>query len=161
MKKQITAVTFLMLLFAGITVNSNAQSFPESGTIGLTASLQANQVDIQAPLWLSEDIVVAPVVGIQSREDDFTTLRFGAKPKFYQSLDNNVAPYLAVQAIFEYTSPAVGDNETALQLGVGGGGDYFLNQHFSIGVEAQLNTRVADQNALSTGAVVNASYYFD
>jgi len=154
------SIIALMLTFAAAPAYS--QDLPDEGTVGIRASFQGSQSNLAFPIWASERVSIAPVVGLSYVEDQSTTVNFGLKPRFYQSLGNNFASYLGLAGLVQYTSPDVGDNETDFLVGVNGGGEYFLDEHFSIGVEGRLNFIIADQgsNGLQTGAAVSASYYF-
>lgn len=148
------------LLFAATTAYS--QNIPEQGTVGLSASLQGNQTNLMVPIWTSEDLVIAPLLGIVHEADNFTTINLGVKPRFYQSMGSNFASFLGLQGILQYTSPIVGDDVTDFLIGANGGGEYFLDSHFSLGVEGQLNLllRDSDNNRVSTGVAITGSYYF-
>lgn len=152
--------TAIVLLFVVSTAYS--QNRPEEGSIGLSASFQGNQTNLMVPIWTTEDIVIAPVFGIVHESDSFTTLNLGVKPRFYRDMGTNFASYIGFQGLLQYTSPEVGDELTNFLLGANGGGEYFFNSHFSVGVEGQLNLLIRDnaENRLATGAALTGSYYF-
>lgn len=153
-------ITALLLLFTVATGYS--QNRPAEKTVGLSASLQGNQTNLSLPIWVTEDVVVAPVIGLVHEQDNFTTINLGVTPRFYRSLGNNFASYIGVQGILQYNSPEVGDDLTNFLIGATGGGEYFLDEHFSLGVEGQLNFLIRDsiENRLSTGAAITGTYYF-
>lgn len=150
-------------LFLG-TTSSFAQSRPDEGTVGLSASVQSSQTNIKIPIWASEDIVIAPIVGISHEDDDFTALNLGINPRFYQSLGNDFATYIGVQGILQHTSFDNNDvdDDSDFLIGATGGGEYFLDEHFSLGVEGQLNFLLDDNedNAIYTATALTGTFYF-
>lgn len=160
--KTITLLLALCLFLLCATTTVYSQNIPEQGTIGLSASFQGNQTNLMVPIWTSEDVVIAPLLGIVHVADNFTTVNLGVKPRFYRSMGSNFASYIGLQGILQYTSPEIGNDATDFLLGVNGGGEYFLNNHFSLGVEGQLNLLLRDNNnnRVATGAALTGTYYF-
>lgn len=158
----ISSFTTILLLLTAAAAPGVAQNRPAEGSIGLSASVQGNQTSLLVPIWASDDLVVAPVVGIVHEQDSFTSFNIGVKPRFYRNLGSNFASYLGFQGLIQHTSPDVGDDITDIVLGANGGGEYFLDDHFSLGVEGQLNYLLRDGNSnrIATGAAVSATYYF-
>lgn len=138
----------------------HAQTLPSEGSVGITASFQGQQGDIQVPFWLKQNLVIAPLLGIQSVEDTFTRIRVGVKPKFYQTIGEGFASYFSGLVAFEHYDPEAGESDGTLNLGGGVGGEYYFSTHFSLGVEAMLNIRLNNQNTLGTGAALTGSFYF-
>ncbi len=153
-------ITGIIILCAAPMSLINAQNVPGEGSVGLTASFQGQQGDIEVPYWLQQNLVIAPLIGIQSVEDTFTRIRVGVKPKFYQTTGDNFASYFSGLVAFEHFDPEVGDSDGILNLGGGLGGEYYFDSHFSLGIEALLNIRLNEQNRLGTGAAITGSYYF-
>lgn len=155
-------VSILLFLFTFSMIDVQAQNRPDEGSVGLTASIQGQSTNILVPIWVSEDMVIAPTFGMFHQENNRTTLNIGVSPRFYRDLGNNFASYIGARGLIQHTSFDIGDDQTNFILGATGGGEYFLNSHFSFGVEAQLNLGINDnqENILSTGAAVTASYYF-
>jgi hypothetical protein len=77
-------------------------------------------------------------------------------------MGSDFATYLGARGILQRTSPEVGSEDTDFLLGATRGGEYFLGNHFSLGVEAQLNFLINDNGSdrLSTGAALMGTYYF-
>ena len=159
------SVTNFLTLFFAITLLSTtafAQERPTQSTFGLTASIQGNQTNLQVPIWLNDNVTIAPIFGINHQQDNFTSINLGVTPRFYQDMGSDFATYLGARGILQRTSPEVGPEDSDFLLGATGGGEYFLNGRFSLGVEAQLNFLVNDNGSdrLSTGAAVMGTYYF-
>lgn len=152
----------LLFIFFFSTMQVQAQNRPAEGTVGLSASVQGPSTNLLVPIWVSEDLVIAPTFGLFHQENNRTTLTIGVSPRFYRDLGNNFASYIGARGLIQHSSFDIGDDQTNFVLGATGGGEYFLNSHFSFGVEAQLNLGINDsnENILSTGAAVTASYYF-
>ncbi|NGP88926.1 hypothetical protein [Fodinibius halophilus] len=152
---------FSLLLFMASST-AFAQNQPAAGNVGISASVQGQQINFQLPFWTSESVSIAPIFGLDYREDNFTTLNIGIYPRFYQDIGSDFGAFLGARGLLRYTSPNVGDNETDILIGPTGGGEYYLSEHFSLGVEGQLNFLLNDNgsNRLSTGTAVMATYYF-
>lgn len=153
-------VLFLTLILSASSVYG--QNIPEKGTIGLSASFQGDQTNLTMPIWTSDNVVIAPLLGIVHETDSFTTINVGVKPRFYRALGDDFASYFGFLGLLQNNSPEFGDDVTNFLVGINGGGEYFLNTHFSMGVEAQLNFLIRDNNddRISTGAAITGTYYF-
>lgn len=163
--KIVTKLSLLLitLFLFGISSMAYAQDRPGEGSVGLSASIQSGQTNLQIPIWLTDNVTIAPVFGLNHLEDASTSLNVGVAPRFYQDLGNDFGSYIGARGIIRHTSNDVNDNdETDILLGATGGGEYFLDNHFSLGVEGQLNFLINDgsNNSLSTGAAVIGTYYF-
>jgi len=153
----------LILAFIGFTATATqAQNRPSEGDVGLTASLQSNQTNIMLPIWASNNLVIAPVVGFSNVEDEYTNFNVGINPRFYQKLGSDFATYIGVRGLLQYHSPENSDSSSDFLLGAGVAGEYFLGSHFSLGVEAQLNFLIKDDshNHFGTGTAIMGTYYF-
>ncbi len=139
------------------------------GMIGLSASLQGSQQGIQLPVWVSEQVVLAPSIAVLSASDIGTDLSLGALLRF--NLDTGRAvPYLGLRAAILMYSPDEGDSTTDVVFGPAVGGEYFLGDRLSVGVEAQLNVAMSDEASsrfgnpdgtnINTATAVQASFYF-
>ena len=135
---------------------------PGEGSVGISASLQSDQTNIKVPIWASENLVIAPVVGLTHIDDNYSRLNVGINPRFYQTLGSDFATYIGFQGLLRYTSPEAGDEDSDFLIGAGGGGEYFLDEHFSLGVEGQLNFLLEDNesNAIFTSAALSGTFYF-
>ena len=95
-------------------------------------------------------------------------------PRFYLKKDK-IAPYFGLRAgvlINKPSSENEVDTETKLDLlgGVAFGGEYFLSDYFSFGVEVQGNLTKSDKNSnrfgnpdginFNTGTLISATVYF-
>lgn len=159
-----TAIIFLFTTIAIGTTAAYAQNRPDVGTVGLSATLQSSQTNLKVPIWASENIVIAPVVGIVHQDNSFSSFNIGLSPRFYQSLNSDFATYFGAQGIVQYSSVegAPDDENSDFLIGASGGGEYFLDEHFSLGVEGQLNFLFEenDDNSIYTAAAVVGTFYF-
>ncbi len=160
--KTVTKLSLLCVIISFTASVAFGQGRPSEGSVGLRASIQSNQTNLEVPIWLTESISLAPVFGLNHREDSFTSLNLGVAPRFYQDLGDNFASYIGARGILQRTSPEVGPEDTDFLLGATGGGEYFLDDHFSLGVEGQLNFLFNDNgnDAFTTGAAISGTYYF-
>lgn len=159
-----SVIKLFSLCFAIFLISSpiHGQDRPTQSTFGLTASIQGNQTNLQVPIWLNDNVTVAPVFGINHQQDSFTSINLGVVPRFYQNLASDFATYIGARGILQRTSPEVGPEDSDFLLGATGGGEYFLGDRFSMGVEAQLNFLINDNgnDRFGTGAAVMGTYYF-
>ncbi len=160
--KIVTKLSLLLITLFCISSMAYAQDRPGEGSVGLSASIQSGQTNLQIPIWLTDNVTIAPVFGMSHQEDAFTSLNIGVAPRFYQDLGNDFGSYIGAQGILQHTSNEINDDEeNDILLGVTGGGEYFLDEHFSMGVEGQLNLFINDgNNTLATAAAVIGTYYF-
>jgi hypothetical protein len=103
------------------------------------------------PLRFSATFTLAPSVGLALVENVGTTVRVGVVPRLYLSTDR-VAPYVTARVGALLSSPDDGVSTTDILAGVGFGGEYFLQDQFSLGVEAQLNAAFSDENSIAFGS---------
>lgn len=168
-------ILFLLIIIFFNTLIFSQNELDEQ-KIGISALVQDGQYDILLPLVLSSSIVIAPAIGIASVSDAGTDIGLGVVTRFYLN-DSKVKPFLGGRAgvmIFSPSKPE-GSNEdpestTDFILGFLAGGEYFLDEGFSFGVEAQLNASISDENSsrfgnpggfnINTGAAVFATVYF-
>lgn len=160
--KNVTKLFSICFAIFLITTTVFAQNKPADSNFGLTASLQGNQTNLQVPIWLNDNVTIAPVFGVNYQQDNFTSINLGVAPRFYQDMGSDFATYLGARGVLQRTSPEIGPEDSDFLLGATGGGEYFLGNHFSLGVEAQLNFLINDNGGdrLSTAAAVMGTYYF-
>ena len=142
--------------------------------IGLSGSLQSSQLGISMPIWLGDKFVLAPSVGFQYAEKIGSDLSVGLAPRFYLK-NEQLAPYFGLKlgaAINMPSSENTIDQLTKVDIigGVAFGAEYFIAEHFSLGVEAQGNCTKSDKNSarfgnpdgfnFNTATMVSATIYF-
>ena len=143
--KSSTACLIVMISVVFASMASAAMP-PAAGTIGLMASMQSEQVDILVPCWVSASINLAPSARFVSIGDAYSDYGVGASLRFYRRSEN-VSPYVGIRSMALFVSPKTGNGWTDFVIGGAFGGDYFLDEHFSVGVEAQLNvTKSAEES---------------
>lgn len=151
---------FALLLIVGITFQAQAQT-PEPGTFGIRASLDG-QTTIEVPYQFNEDFSLAPFFGLNSTEDQSTSVNFGVRPRYYMSSQNAFATYAT--GILGFSNNSFSNNNSSItdfMLGIGYGAEYFFSDHFSISADANLNSQFGDSNTnVRTNAVVSATVYF-
>ena len=168
MKKTVIFTLFVFLLASTCLFSQTKRK------IGLSGSLQSNQLGISVPIWMSEKIVLAPSVGFQFAEKIGTDLSVGLAPRYYLK-NEQLAPYFGLKlgaAINMPSSENTIDESTKVDLvgGVAFGAEYFIAEHFSLGVEAQGNCTKSAKNSnrfgnpdgfnINTATMVSATIYF-
>jgi hypothetical protein len=163
-----------------ILLSSSSQMFGQEDlnkkSFGISALVQDGQYDIMIPILLSKSAVIAPAIGIVGVSDAGTDIGLGVVTRFYLN-DSKVKPFLGGRAGVMIFSPSESEDSnedsestTDFILGFLAGGEYFLDEGFSFGVEAQLNASISDENSsrfgnpggvnINTGAAVFATVYF-
>lgn len=167
-----------LLLVATLIVIVSASYAQTSKFIGLSANIQGNQYGISVPLRFSESFALVPSVDLAYVQDNSTDLITGLAGRFYLR-NAKLSPYLALRAGVAINMPADDfenslseplKNKIDLLGGIGFGGEFFLDEHFSFGVEAQGNFSKSDNNSFrfgnpdklifNTATMVSATIYF-
>lgn len=148
---------------------AHGQSTASEHNVGLSALLQSSQFDIQMPIWISNSLVIAPAIGLVWAEDAGSDVRLAISARYVPHREK-LAPYVGLRIGMLKASPAQGTGTTDVVVGLMGGGEYFLSDQFSLGVEPQLNLTISDEKStrfgtpgkknLNTGAAVFATIYF-
>lgn len=146
----------------------------ESKRIGLSGSIQGNQFGILVPIWLGEKFAIAPAFDLKIAEKVGIDFGIALAPRFYFKKEK-IAPYFGLKVgalINKPSSENVIDPKTKVDLlgGVAFGGEYFLSDNFSFGVEVQGNLTKSDKNSnrfgnpdginFNTGTMISATIYF-
>lgn len=158
--KSIKTATVLLLMAVGFTFTAQAQT-PAEGSLGVRASL-FGQFQIEAPYMLNSTVSIAPTLGFRSVEDIETNFEIGVRPRFYTSTGGSVIPYFTGNLAIDVTNNKIADNKTTdILLGVGYGGEFFINNKFSFSADGNLNLLTGDSaTTVYTSARVSATVYF-
>ena len=170
-RKQLIALplhVFLVLSLHGFATVHGQED--ETRKFGLTASIQTGQAEILVPIWVGDVTTIAPGFRFNFVENgstfgtDLIQLGLLIAPRFYIDMPR-VAPYFTIRGgvLFNFINDF--DDFIDIFLGVGFGGEYFINPKFSLGVEAQLTGFVSDISGsdlivIRTSAGVHANVYF-
>ena len=146
----------------------------ENAKIGLSGSIQQSQFGILMPIWVGETFVLAPAFDLKYAEKVATDFSIGLVPRFYFRKEK-LSPYIGFKFATLLTIPS-GDSEieaeTQVDLmgGMAFGGEYFLTDIFSVGVEVQGNITKSDEFSyrfgnpdgvnFNTGTMISATLYF-
>lgn len=160
--------TFWILLFFLISTTAYNQEQTQKSW-GLSASLQNNQFDIGIPSYLSQTEILIPSFNVLFIEQSGWDLGVGLAFKHY-TRSEKIDPFISVRAGSFFTIPKKGKTTVDLTAGLGAGADYFFDEKFSIGIEAQLNLTKSNKNSsrfgnpsninVNTASAVVASIYF-
>ncbi|MCI0696980.1 hypothetical protein L0337_33865 [candidate division KSB1 bacterium] len=167
--KKFAIATFASILAIFIFQPVYAQTQPEDRTFGLSASFQESQFDIILPFWIEQRAVLAPAISAVYAEDIGTDLGAGLVFRGYFGM-RKVTPYLGARFGALISMPSRSDSITDFFFGLLYGGEFFLDPHFSIGVEAQANLVKSDEKStrfgnpggvnINTAAAVIVNAYF-
>ena len=124
-----------------------AQDTTDNSKFGLSASLQDNQFDIIIPYRYSKSIVFAPAFSFINIEDTGSDIGIGFIWRYYFKT-KKVSPFLGTRFAALIASPDNGDSTTDYIFGISFGGEYFLDDNFSFGLETQLNAAKSDESSM-------------
>lgn len=144
----------LIVVFIAIISFCNAKEYEAS--VGISALINKSHMDISFPFLLSGNFMLAPDFLISYAQNVVTNIGIGATARIYTikreaGIAGKVLPYFSLQAAALITSPKTGDSYTDLLFGGAFGGEYFISDHFSVGVEAQLNCVKSDTKSTTFG----------
>jgi hypothetical protein len=166
MKK--TNFIFIAILCIIYAMSTNAQE--NNRTWGISASIQETQLDILFPIWTGANNIIAPSIGAIHIGDSGTDLRLGLLDRIFFNATESIKPFLGLRAGVLFSIPDEQDTVTDYVIGILGGGEYFFSNNFSVGVEAQLNMSISDENSsrfgnpggtnINTATAIFATIYF-
>lgn len=164
----VLCLVLVSVLLDGTRLRCGAQTLPV-GRWGLTASIQRERSDIQLPYWVSKTFTVAPSLSIVHASDVATDWGVGVLLRRNIVREARVI-YVGARFALLTLNPDAADSRTDVVIGPAVGGEVFLDDHFSVGVEAQLNIAVSgddsrrfgnpDGTNVNTASAVNATFYF-
>lgn len=167
--KKLLLIIAISTLFVNL---SFAQSDEENHNrkFGFTASLQFDQLDFLVPFWITDKLTVAPSLSVVSAQEIGSDITIGVQPKLYLSEPEKAALFVAARGGVIIGMPSEGDNIYDFLVGAGLGGEYFLDQNFSLSIELQGNFTISDEGSIrfgnsgnlnfNTATVISASIYF-
>jgi hypothetical protein len=172
MKMKINKI-FILVIILGLLVNIPsifAQESDSQPEYGLTASFQDSQFDIIVPFWTSNTFKISPALGFVSVSDVGQDYNIGIILNKYLSR-KKVSTYVGFRSGVLISSPKNGDSVTDAIFGFSFGGEYFIDNNFSFGIESQLNISLSNKKSnrfgnpdgtnINTGMAVFGSIYFN
>ncbi len=108
------------------------------------------QTDIGFPVWASKKLVVTPSLSVVHVSNFATDVGFVLAVRVIHGGDKAV-PYYGVRAGALHQSPHEGKALTDYLVGGTFGGECSLQDHFSVGVEAQVNVVFSDEHSYLFG----------
>lgn len=150
-------VSIFLVLFLFKTSFSQTDS-----KVGLTAIVQDVQLGFNLPIWVGDKTVLAPSIDFTTAEDVGTDIGLGVGFRFYRKVEK-LSPYAGIRIGALINSPS---NNNALNteqttdwiFGPIFGGEYFLSERFSFGVEGQGNIAFSDEESNRFGNPGNVNF---
>lgn len=159
-----------ILLFLSLGLSAQQANNTKKGSTGLSALFQGSQFGIAVPYWTSEKFAIIPNLSIIHVSDIASDISLGSGFRFYKKRNQSLYSYFAINTAILANFPSTGSSLFDAQLGIGYGGEYFLSDNFSFGIEAQLNAALSDDNSnrfnnpggytINTSALLFATIYF-
>ncbi|MFN8134597.1 MAG: hypothetical protein U0Z17_05010 [Bacteroidales bacterium] len=166
LKTNYLVLALLLLSSAGLAQNKVK--------VGLSGSLQGSQYGISVPCWAGPKTVIAPFIDFRYGESIGTDFSVGMETRFYLKTEK-IRPYYGFKLGAAFNIPSsentINDNTTIDGVaGIAFGGEYFISENFSVGIEAQGNlTKSAEDSDrygnpgginFNTATRVSATIYF-
>ena len=152
-----------LLLAGGSPDTAAAQENQVQRKWGLGASLQSNQGAIFVPIWLSPTLMLAPNASLNYIENLSTTIGAGVWVKIFPRMAR-VAPFWGLGAT---TSTVIisggGGSNTTIVPAVFFGGEFFINQRFSFGVQPTVAVAIPPNSgpiSINTLTLLYATVFF-
>jgi hypothetical protein len=103
---------------------------------GLAATFQGGQTLIIVPIWLGQRLAVGPIVSATHTENVNLNINAGLAARFYPTMAR-IAPFWGVAATANINRPQVANATTNTTWIAGGffGGEFFINQRFSLAIQ--------------------------
>jgi hypothetical protein len=159
----------VFIFVTSFTIICFAQESEDKPTVGLSTSVNREQLDILIPIWESDKFMIIPSIGFVSVQDLGKDYIFGLGSRIYFKR-KKLSPFASSRFGLLIASPRDLDSTIDIIFGLGGGGEYFFDDHFSIGIEGQLNISISDENStrfgnpggtnLNTASTIFATIYF-
>ena len=130
---------------------------------GLGASLQGGQTAVFVPIWLSPTFMLAPTASLNYVENTSTTIGAGVFVKIFPHMAR-IAPFWGLGAT---TSTVIisggGGSNTTIIPAVFFGGEFFINQRFSFGVQPTVAVVIPPNSGplqINTATLLYATIFF-
>lgn len=172
-------LTFLVLMIINL-ISNGQDKFPERGTVGLSATFQGQQLGIMVPIYTETNFVLAPVLDFLYVEEGGIDLGVGLHLRYLMG-ESKARPFIGMNTgmIFNMPEGTTTDefgnevdkkNTKDFLVGLSFGGEYFFDQHFSMGIECQGNMTISGEESYRFGnpdginfnlaTVLSANIYF-
>jgi hypothetical protein len=162
----ITAITWVILALLVEPALSQESSHLK---VGISTAIQENQLDLMFPIWVDEHVVLTPSVGVIYVSNVVTDYALGIMVR-YNVGGGTAYPYVGARFGILDREYKDGGSTKDLFLGPAFGGEYFFDDHFSAGVEGQVNITLSDDAStrfgnpggtnVNTGASALVTFYF-
>ncbi len=166
--KKVSLLIVFIFIFS-IVSSLSAEEVNRTGFKGISTAIQSNQLDIMVPIWTNQQLVLVPSVSFSSISDNSTDLGLGLLVRINIRSDD-IVPYIGFRGGVLMYNPQSGDTKTDKVFGVAFGCEYFIRDHFSLGIESQLNLSLSDDFSyrfgnpggknLNTASIFFATIYF-
>ena len=167
--RYISILVILLMIAVIVPISASAQEDNYKKTIGITASLQGGETSVMFPIWVSERLVLTPAISYISISNTETELGFGIGPRINLK-EGKAVPYLGLRFGVIHLDIDNGEGTDDFFLSGILGGEYFLANQFSVGVEMQVNLTFSDKYSFrfgnpdgtnfNTASAVAATFYF-
>jgi len=156
-------IIFFTLFFFTLQIDAK-ESEP---SVGLSAALTGNQLDIMFPFLLKSNNVILPSIGISYQEDIGQLISASLKYRHYTGTYGGAKSFFGAGAGGLISVSDEGDTSVDILFGLSYGVEYFFSKNFSCGLEAQLNALLPDEGStnarsmnINTATMVFISIYY-
>lgn len=139
-----------IMIVSVLAMISVAEEPSTQSKVGLCAYLQSSQFDIAIPMWIAHRAVLVPSVGVTSIEGKASDVRVALMVRFNLG-SGKAVPYVGGRVGLMWVTPKYGESTQDMIVGPAVGGEYFLDDRFSLGVEAQVNAAISGEKSSRFG----------
>lgn len=163
--RRMTAVlcAIVLLALANWPRTAHAQERQIKRTWGVSTYLQTAPINLVIPIWITQQVVLAPLVNFNYLENSATTIGGGLALRIYPVMER-VAPYWGVRAQAATVIPSgPGGSATGYAAAIYFGGEFFINPKFSLGVEPGVTVALPPYSGpinVTTATVMVATVHF-
>lgn len=132
----VVMLSCLAIVLASSCASAQDREFP---AVGFSASFSSGNSILSFPIWLTRSVTLAP--GVSFFHQDYWGQEYSAELALrYNLREYPAVPYIGIQGQLNVYNPKERDAEVGYGGDVHGGGEYFLNRHFSLGVQFRINS---------------------
>jgi hypothetical protein len=132
-----------LILFILCSIAFSKTYAQQNAKVGLTATIQESSMGIMVPVWFTNHFMLAPAFSMKTAQNIGTDYSIGFIPRFYFKKET-LSPYIGLKIGSLINMPSSTNTVSTSTVvdfmgGIAFGAEYFLSDHFSLGVEAQGN----------------------
>lgn len=122
-------------------------------TFGLGTSVQLKPREIYVPVWVSQQMLIIPEIGLRNQENIGTELQLGLSLKYLLTMAR-LAPFIGLRGFTQLGLPENGPSTTALAFALLFGAEFFLHNQFAFCVDAGVQVWIPDSALINQYRII-------